>query len=157
MKARNRRIGVLASLMVFVLGAGTVGFVWIEHWSWFDSFYMALITLTTVGYAEVHPLSHAGRIFNSFLIAVGVTTVFFAIGVVAQLAVEAQLGEYFGRRRQKRMLDKLSNHFIVCGGGRVGGAVIHDLLRNNAPFVLVDNDPESADWALEAGHMAVVA
>ena len=157
MKPPNRRIGLLVVMMVIVLVTGTCGFVWIERWSWFDSFYMALITLTTVGYAEVHPLSHAGRIFNSFLIAIGVTTVFFAIGVIAQFALEAELGNYFGRRRQKKMLDRLSNHYIVCGGGRVGRSVIRDLVRNNAPFVLVDNDHDSAEWALEAGHMAVVA
>lgn len=144
-------------LMALVLAFGTVGFVWIEHWPWFDAFYMALITLTTVGYAEVHPLSHAGRIFNSILIGVGVTTVLFAIGVIAQVAIQAELGAYFGRRRQKRMLDKLSDHYIVCGGGRVGRSVIRELARNHAPFVLVDSEPERAEWAMELGYMATIA
>jgi voltage-gated potassium channel len=152
-----RRIGLMLLLMALVLAFGTAGFVWIERWPWFDAFYMALITLTTVGYAEVHPLSHAGRIFNSILIAVGVTTVFLAIGVIAQVAIQAELGAYFGRRRQKRMLDKLSDHYIVCGGGRVGRSVIRELARNNAPFVLVDSEAERAEWAMELGYMAVIA
>ncbi|HYM10146.1 MAG TPA: potassium channel protein [Bryobacterales bacterium] len=152
-----RRVGLMLLVMALVLAFGTAGFVWIEHWPWFDAFYMALITLTTVGYAEVHPLSHTGRIFNSILIAVGVTTVFLAIGVIAQFAIQAELGAYFGRRRQKRMLDKLSDHYIVCGGGRVGRSVIRELARNNAPFVLVDSEPERAEWAMELGYMAVIA
>src|SRR6185436_1892752 len=124
-------------LMALVLAGGTCGYVWIEGWPWFDAFYMALTTLTTVGYMEVHPLSHAGRIFNSVLIAVGVTTVFLAIGLMAQLAIQAELGKYVGRRRQKRMLDKLTGHYIVCGAGRVGRSVVRELVRNEVPFVVV--------------------
>lgn len=152
-----RRIVFLVVLMALVVSLGTGGFVVIEHWPWFDAFYFSLITLTTVGYQELHPLSQAGRIFNSVLIAVGVTTVFLIIGVIAQFAVEAELGAYFGKRRQKRMLDKLSDHYIVCGGGRVGRSVIRELARNRASFVLIDTDAESAEWALQQGHMAVIA
>lgn len=157
MNSLARRIGMMLGLMGLVLAIGTCGFVLLEGWRWFDAFYFTLFTLTTVGYAELHPLSQAGRIFNSFLIAIGVTTVFFAIGVIAQFAIQAELGAYFGRRRQKRMLEKLSNHYIVCGGGRVGRSVVRELLRNNAPFVLVDQNPERAEWALHEGHMAVIA
>src|SRR5258708_12361002 len=71
-RLRNRLILIAAALLLIVLG-GTVGFVVVEQYSWFDAFYMTLITVSTVGYAEVHPLSHAGRVFNSFLIFFGVT------------------------------------------------------------------------------------
>ncbi len=152
-----RRFALIIGLMFLVLAIGTCGFVLIEHWSWFDAFYFSLFTLTTVGYEELHPLSHAGRVFNSLLIAIGVTTVFLAIGLITQIAIEAELGAYFGKRRQKRMLDKLQDHYIVCGGGRVGRSVIRELLRNNAPFVLIDQDPERAEWALEQGYTAVIA
>lgn len=157
MKPLFRRVGMMIGIMGLVLLFGTAGFVLIEKWPWFDAFYFSLFTLTTVGYEELHPLSHAGRVFNSFLIAVGVTTVFLAIGVITQFAIEAELGSYFGKRRQKRMLEKLSNHYVVCGGGRVGRSVIRELLRNNAPFVLVDQDTERAEWALQEGYMAVIA
>lgn len=122
---------------------GTGGFVWIEGWPWFDGFYMTLFPLTTVGYQELHGLSPTGRNFNSFLIAIGVTTVFLAIGVIAQFAPHAEPGAFFGRRRQKRMLDKLSDHSIVCGAGRAGRSVIRELVRRRAPFVLVGFNP----WA----------
>lgn len=157
MPSFNRRLGLVVALVTVVLAGGTLGFVLIEKWDWFDAFYMALITLTTVGYGEVRPLSPAGRVFNSFLIAIGVTTVFFAIGVVTQFAVQAELGAYFQRRRQKKMLQKISDHYIVCGAGRVGRSVIRELARNNAPFVLVDQEPERAQWALEQGYTAVIA
>ena len=157
MNSPGRRLSLIVSLMILVLAVGTCGFVFIEGWPWFDAFYMALTTLTTVGYGEIHPLSQSGRIFNSFLIAIGVTTVLLAIGLIAQIAIDVELGAYFGRRRQRRMLDKLRNHYIVCGGGRVGRSVIRELVRNNAPFVLVDQTPEQAEWALEQGYMAVIA
>jgi len=147
----------MLGLMGLVLALGTVGFVFIEGWPWFDSFYMALITVTTIGYSEVRPLTQTGRYFNSILIAIGVTTVLFAIAVIAQYAVQAELGAYFGRRRKKRMIEKLSDHYIVCGGGRVGRSVIRELVRKNAPFVLIDSNPERADWALQQGYIAVIS
>src|SRR6201988_532138 len=118
------RLVLIGSAVGLILAGGTLGFVWIDHYPPFDAFYMTLITISPVGYEEVHPLSHAGRIFNSFLIFFGVTVMFFAIGVIAQFSVEAELGNYFGRRRQKKMLDRLCNHYIVCGRGRVGRSVI---------------------------------
>jgi voltage-gated potassium channel len=147
----------MAGLLSLVLAIGTCGFVWIEGWRWFDAFYMTLTTLSTVGYGEIHPLSHAGRIFNSVLIVIGVTTVFLVIALIAQFVVEAELGAYFGKRRQKRMLDHLHDHYIVCGAGRVGRSVIRELVRNHAPFVVVDSDPGRARWALEQNYIAVNA
>ena len=152
-----RRILPLFGLMACILVVGTFGFRWIEGWPWFDAFYMTLFTITTVGYAELHPLSQAGRIFNSFVILAGVTTVFFAIGLITVFAVESELGGNFKRRRQKRMLDKLKDHYIVCGVGRVGRSVVRELLRNEAAFIVVDTDHDRVGWALEQGYLAVVA
>jgi voltage-gated potassium channel len=118
---------------------------------------MTLITITTVGYAEIHPLSHAGRIFNSFLIFFGVTTLFFAIGAMTQSIIELELGEYFGKRRHRRMIDKLDRHFIICGYGRVGRNAAHELQRSGVPFVVVDREPARAERAMLAGMLAVAA
>lgn len=157
MSSLARRSLLVLGLMAMVLLIGTCGFRLIEHWSWFDSFYMSLITVTTIGYAEVHDLSRAGRIFNCFIMFFGVTTVFFAIGLITQFAIEAELGRHFKRRRQKRMLDKLVDHYIVCGAGRVGRSVVRELVRNNASFLVVDTDHARVEWALEQGYLAVVA
>jgi len=75
--------------------AGTVGFHFIEGWSWFDSFYMVVITLSTIGYQEVHPLSHAGRVFNVVIITAGVSLVFLMIGAATQALLEFELVKVF--------------------------------------------------------------
>jgi voltage-gated potassium channel len=157
MKPLLRRLGSIAGLIAFTLLLGTVGFTAVEGYSPFDAFYMTLITVSTVGYAEVHPLSHAGRIFNSFLIFFGVTTMFFAIGAMTQSIIELELGEYFGKRRTRRMIDKLEKHFIICGYGRVGRNAAHELQRSNVPFVIVDRNPERVEKAMLAGMLAVAA
>src|SRR2546427_9631918 len=99
----QRRIAYIALSIGATLALGSLGFHLLEHYNLFDAFYMTLITISTVGYQEVHPLSHAGRVFNSALIIIGVTVMFFAIGAMTQTVIELELGEYFGKRRNKRM------------------------------------------------------
>ncbi len=152
----KRRLVYIAIAMVAVLGLGTFGFTAIEGWAPFDSFYMTLITMTTVGYREVHELSHAGRIFNSVVIVFGVTTMFFAIGAMTQTVIELELGEFFEKRRMKRMIDKLEQHYIVCGFGRVGRSAAAELHQAGAPTVVVDRNPEKVERALRSGMLAVV-
>ena len=153
----TRRLLIILAAIVLILAIGTSGFILIEDWPPFDAFYMTLITMTTVGYAEVHPLSHAGRVFNSFLMIIGVSMIFVAIGAMTQTIVEMELGEKFSHRRNKRMIDKLDNHFIVCGYGRVGRGAAEELLRAKVPFVITDLDPERVQRAMMAGMVAVTA
>ncbi len=157
MKPLLRRLTYIAAGIVLTLLMGTVGFTVIEGYPLFDAFYMTLITITTVGYAEIHPLSHAGRIFNSFLIFFGVTIMFFAIGAMTQSLIELELGEYFGKRRARRMIQKLDQHFIICGYGRVGRNAASELQRSGVPFVIVDLKPERVEKAMLAGFLAVAA
>src|ERR1700730_16244545 len=116
---RNRLILIGVALLTILTG-GTLGFILIDGYPPFDAFYMTLITVTTVGYMEVHPLSHVGRVFNSFLIFFCVTIMLLAVGSMTQAIIELELNQYFGKRRNKRMIDKLNDHYIVCGFGRVG-------------------------------------
>ncbi len=152
-----RRFIYLLAAVGVTLATGTVGFVLIDHYPTFDAFYMTLITMTTVGYGEVHPLSHAGRVFNSFLIAFGVTTIFIAIGAMTQTIIEREFGEAIGKRRNKRMIDKLKDHYIICGIGRVGRGAAAELHHAGVPFVVVDSNPERVERAMVAGMLAVVA
>src|SRR5215468_9406599 len=152
-----RRLLLLASSIAATLTIGTVGFTVIDHYPVFDAFYMTLTTMTTVGYGEVHPLSHAGRIFNSFLIFFGVTTIFIAIGAMTQTIIELEFGDAIGKRRNKRMIDNLKNHFIICGFGRVGRGAAAELQHAGVPFVVVDIDPSRAERAMMAGMLAVSA
>jgi len=155
-RLRNRLISIAAALLLIVLG-GTVGFVVIEQYSWFDAFYMTLITVSTVGYAEVHPLSHAGRVFNSFLIFFGVTIMLLAVGGMTQVIIELELNQYFEKRRSKKMIDSLHDHYIVCGFGRVGRGAAAELRRAGVPFLIVDNNEERVENAIHAGMLAVLA
>jgi voltage-gated potassium channel len=157
MKPLLRRLTYIAAGIALTLAMGTVGFTVIEGYPLFDAFYMTLITITTVGYAEIHPLSHAGRVFNSFLIFFGVTIMFFAIGAMTQSLIELELGEYFGKRRTRRMIQKLDRHFIICGYGRVGRNAAGELQRSGVPFVIVDVKPERVEKAMLAGMLAVAA
>jgi voltage-gated potassium channel len=152
-----RRFLFLVSAVLVTLAIGTVGFVVVAGYPPFDAFYMTLTTMTTVGYQEIHPLGQAGRIFNSFLIVFGVTTIFIAIGAMTQTIIEQEFGEVFGKRRNKRMIDKLKDHYIVCGYGRVGRGAAAELQHAHVPLVVVDMNPERVEMAISAGMLAVAA
>ncbi len=131
--------------------------MWIEGYPVFDAFYMTLSTITTVGYSEIHTLSRNGRIFNAFVIFFGVSTMFFAIGAMTQTIIELELGEYFGKRRTRRMIDNLKDHYIICGFGRVGRNAANEFKRTGASFVVVDRDPDRVEAAMRVGMLAVAA
>jgi voltage-gated potassium channel len=151
----KRRLLLLALAIAAALAAGTVGFTLLEGYAPFDAFYMTLTTITTVGYAEIRHLDRAGRIFNSFVIVFGVTTIFFAIGAMTQTVIELELGEFFGKRRMKRMIDKLEKHYIVCGYGRVGRAAAFELQQAGVPLVAVDRNPDKVERAIQSGAPAL--
>jgi voltage-gated potassium channel len=154
-----RPVLTLTLCLALLTAGGTVGFHLIEGWPWFDSFYMVVITLSTIGYQEVHPLSHGGRIFNVILITAGVALVFLMIGALTQALLEFELGRVFGRRRMEREVANLKNHFIICGAGRVGRSVAAELARKPCPFVIVEtaeNKAKALDlkWPVVIGDAA---
>lgn len=155
-RLRNWLIVLLIGVVVIVTG-GTLGFIWIEHYPPFDALYMTLITISTVGYQEIHPLSFQGRIFNSFLIFFGVTMMLLAVGGMTQVIIELELTQYFTRRRTRKMIDKLHDHIIVCGFGRVGRGAAHELQRAGVPFLVVDKNEERVEWAIRDGMLGVLA
>src|SRR5262245_33903350 len=146
-------VGLMASLLAF----GTLAFHFVEGWSLFDGFYMTLMTTTTVGYGEVHPLTTSGRIVASMLMLGGVATVFISFGILGDLIIKLELADYFGRKRRQRMLEKLNDHYIVCGAGRVGRSVIRELLRSGAQVLLIDSDRDRAQWGVADGIPTLVA
>jgi voltage-gated potassium channel len=153
---RNRLI-LIGTALLIILAGGTLGFILIEGYPPFDAFYMTMITVSTVGYAEVHPLSHAGRVFNSFLIFFGVTIMLLAVGGMTQAIIELELNQYFGKRRNKKMIDKLDDHYIVCGFGRVGRGAASELQRAGAKFLVVDKNEDRVEWAMKLGMLAALA
>ena len=142
--------------MVVVVG-GTLGYVLIEGWSVWDAFYMTVITITTVGYREVHDLSTGGRMFTVALVASGVGTAFYTFSLLTAQLVESNLGDRLEARRHHRMLDELHDHFIVCGFGRIGSVIVEEFLRQGTPCVVIESDPARMQAALELGVIAVEA
>jgi voltage-gated potassium channel len=150
----NLRLIGLALLLVIL--AGTAGFHFIEGWRWFDGFYMVVTTLTTIGYQETHPLSQAGRVFNICVIVAGVSLVFLVIGALTQALLEFELRSFFGRRKMEREIGRLTDHYIICGAGRVGRSAARELARRPVPFVIIDNNEAKAarysgDWLVLVG------
>lgn len=135
---------------------GTMGLMLIEKWSFFDSLYMAVITITTVGYNEVHPLSTPGRIFIMVYLVVGLGIFFFGIVYLGELAVRAELNHWFGRRRMDSELRTIRNHFIICGGGRMGLALCQQLSAKKFPFVVIDQNESIEHNCAESNWHCVV-
>src|SRR6266542_97372 len=148
-----RNLKFIAIALVVVTLVGMTGFHYIEGWSWFDGFYMVVTTLSTIGYQEVHPLSYVGRVFNVGLILAGVSLVFLGIGSLTQALLEFSLRSFFGRRKMERDIDRLSDHYVICGAGRVGRSAARELARKPVPFVIIEqNEPKAVrfanDWLL---------
>jgi len=152
-----RNLRTIGLLLLIVVGIGTAGFHYIEHWPWFDGLYMVVTTLTTIGYQEVHPLSHTGRIFNVFVILSGVSLLLLGVGALSQALLEFELQSFFGRRRMEREIARLTDHFIICGMGRVGRSVARELSRKPASFMIIENSENkrqkfaSENWLVLAG------
>jgi voltage-gated potassium channel len=138
----KRRLASIAVLIIAVLLTGTFGYHFVSGWSLFDSLYMTVITLATVGYGEVNPLDHAGRIFTMFLIMGGIGVMTYAFSAITSVIVEGHLSAAFRRRRMEKKIVQLSGHYIVCGAGRAGGVIAAELIRTQRPFVLVERQTE---------------
>jgi len=139
------RFRLPAALLAVVIVAGTAGFALIDGWSLFDSFYMTIITISTVGYTEVHPQSTAGRAFTSVLIVVGVGTMLFGFGVFAETLAENSFGIFRRQRQMERRLKDLRDHFIVCGYGRIGTEIVIEFEEHRVPYVIIERNDEPLD------------
>lgn len=153
-----RGAGILPLLLLLFLWvvAGTVGYMVIEGYSAWDAIYMTVITLSTVGYQEVHPLSTAGQVFTSGLILVGLGTVFYAFTSIGQMVVEGELADMLGRRRMRQELTALEDHYIVCGFGRTSRPVVAGLEQENEAFCVVDIDDEMEEDLNEEGYVYLI-
>lgn len=150
----RRMRGPLFTLLA-TMALGTLGYVIIEGWSFGDSAYMMLITLATIGYGEVRPLTDAGRLFTSFLILVGVAGLSYTFTIVTGTLFEGHLTRQWERRRMARLVDSLSDHYILCGFGRVGQQIARELLREGEAVVVIDSDQHELDRATALG-LAIV-
>ena len=153
----DREFRVVYVLITFtlIISGGTIGYVVIEGWSWLDSVYMTIITVTTVGFAEVRPLTGLGRGFTIALLILGVGGIFYAFGVVGEYLLSGHLGGLLWRRRMDSEISELKDHVIVCGYGRTGIHVAGELMRQGRSAVVVDSSEDAVSAAIDDGHLAV--
>ena len=136
--------------LILLVVVGTMGFMLVERWSFLDSLYMTVITLTTVGYGEVYPLDTNGKIYSIVLILVGAGVVLYILGDMVELLIDINLG---GRMKYK--IVKLTGHQIVCGFGRTGQEVCEHFKENKIPFIVIEQDPEVARHAEDLGMLVL--
>ena len=136
-------ISVCSCIAVFLFG--TSGYMIIEGWDFVDAFYMTIITLTTVGFGETHELGHTGKVFTVVLILAGVGVILYIISMVTQFVVEGRIREVLGRRKLEKNIQKLKDHYIICGYGRVGQTICDILSSKPLKLVVIDNDPKKIE------------
>jgi voltage-gated potassium channel len=145
------RLTYAAALLALVFAGGTLGYHLIEGAGWWPSFYMTVITLTTVGYGEVFPLSPAGEVFTVALLLTGLGLILLVATEMARSVLAGELRQVLGQARRSRMIEKLSGHEIVCGWGRMGQAVAEELRRGARPFAVIERNPDKVRRLQELG------
>ena len=143
-------VPVTSLAIVFAIG---IGWYWlIEEFTFLDAVYQTVITLSTVGYEEVEPLDSGGRIFTIFFILAGIGLMFYTATAIVELVVAGEVRELVGRRRSGRRVERMQNHVIVCGYGRVGQKIAAELTQHGVEHVVVDTQAEALDAASRAGN-----
>jgi voltage-gated potassium channel len=148
-----RRAAFGAAVFASLLMLGTTGYILIEGWSFLDALFMTAITLSTVGYGQIRPLSAGGVIFSIFLILFGVGAVLYVLNATIQTVFEGHLREVLGVRKMRTKIDALRGHYVVCGFGRVGQEVAQELEAQGVPFVIIESDAENQERARSLGYL----
>ncbi len=138
-KNKQRFLWLLALLLGSVL-SGVIGYMMIEGYSLLEALYMTVITIGTVGYGEVKPLSSAGKIFTMVIIFVNIGVVAYSLSTLAAMVVEGRIRDYFKSQRETKKIGKMNKHIIVCGYGRNGKQICQELLASKQPFVVIERD-----------------
>jgi len=141
----GRTVKIIRSLILlgFVILIGTLGYMLTEKWHFIDAFYMTIITITTVGFGEIHPVSETGRLFTVILIFMGMGIIAYTLGIVPQAMVELQVMSIVGRRKLGLTIKSIKNHYIICGYGRIGRIITQELKLQGIPILVIDNNPDS--------------
>jgi len=151
----RRRFIIIISALVIIVSIGVIGYEIIEGWSFVDALYMTVITLSTVGYGEVHQLSTAGRIFSIVLIISGVGAMLYTLTTIVQYILEGGFGDILGRRRMKEKIASLKRHVILCGYGKVGHEVARVFESEGTPFIIIEMDQETVSKAIDNGYLCI--
>lgn len=143
-------------LLVFWIALGTVVYGALDGWTLLDGLYMTILTISTVGFHEIHPLAPAGQVFTVFLIMAGLTTVLYTLTRLGQTVFEGELLDVLGRRSMERDIAALENHYIVCGFGKVGRPVVEGLVGEGLPVCVIDRGPELESSLADEGILHII-
>lgn len=142
-----------AVALVFVFLSGTLWYWLVEGWSWEDAVYMTVITLATVGYGETRPLDNQGRLFTIVLILMGVINLGYIVNRFTQAVIEGYFQEGIRLRQQRRLMESLIGHYIICGFSRTGRQIAKEFQAEGVSFVVIDSDLESVQKAQSQGYI----
>jgi voltage-gated potassium channel len=147
-----RKIVQWAALLLGLLLIGSLGFVFLEGWNFFDALYMTVTTLATVGYGEIHPLSRVGRIYNMILILTGMGVMLYVVGSLARVVIEGEIRSALGKRKLIKHIRRLRHHYIICGFGRIGEIIARNLQERGLSLVIIDRAADLAPRLEESGY-----
>ena len=151
----SRRIRIAFILLFCIIAFGTIGYRIFEGMPFFDAFYMTLITISTVGFSEIKPLSISGRIITILIISTGITTMAYTIGTLLRMFIEGELGRIFGRKKLERNISAMQGHFIICGYGRIGSIICMELQAESIPFIIIEEDPAKNEELEKHGYLYI--
>jgi len=150
----KRKLQIFIVISVFLIGI--LGYYFIEHnWSFLDALYMTIITLTTVGYGEVKPLSNTGKIFTVIFIILGLSTAAVIASQLARNFLERNFKAIIEANKMKKKTRKLKDHFIVCGFGDIGNSISNELSNAGIPFVIIENNDRIAEFAMMKNYLVI--
>ena len=155
MNEKLKKILQIFGLLIVVIFIGTVGYAHIEGWSYFDSFYMTFISITTVGFGETHDLTNMGRAFTILIIGFGYVIIALTIAQTGKFIIESEFNNLLSRKKTKKKVKKMKNHYIICGYGKIGKAISLELKNNKIPFVIIDQKEESIASAEDEGYIVI--
>lgn len=145
---------ILALLAIMIIS--TLGLAYFEDWSFFDALWVTVISLTTTGYGDIVPVTLGGRLFLLAVLVTGVGVVAYSFGTIISILVESQISRVLERSKMMKNIDKLQNHVIVCGAGRVGSNVAHILKAERVPYVLIETNGELVQTMRGEGHIVIL-
>ena len=153
---RGSQVALVVAFVVLLVVLGTIGYTWIEGWNWADSFYMTIITITAVGYHEVHPLSETGRIFTVCLLVGGLTALGAWFALITASLVRMDLRNTYRRRRSMKKAGRMKDHVIICGGGNMGQQIMRELGGANKACVVIERDRDAIEALREISPDAAI-
>jgi len=152
MKDIGNRITVTLLALLTVFSAGVAGYMLIEGWNFLDALYMTVITLATIGYGEVHPLSNGGRVFTIVLILGGIGTMTYIFSSITALLIEGELKDVFRRLKMDHKIERMKDHYLVCGATHTGLSIAQELAQTGQPFILIVLDDAEVRKFMELGY-----